>query len=173
MITMITKITMRRFSAVVLMGTAGLACLLAPGVGAQQPTDPMQGMHERMQAMQSMMTEMHQMMMSMHGDTAGQAGQPGMHGMGMQGQGMQGQQGMGMGMQAQQGAGTMTAGACSMADGFGALLGACPSNLALTEAQTTALNAIFERARTEALATLTPEQHAQVHSQMGTSPQPH
>ena len=163
MISMITKITMRRFSAVVLMGTAGLACLLAPGVGAQQPTDPMQGMHERMQAMQSMMTEMHEMMMSMQGDTAGQAGQPGMHGMGMQGQGMQGQQG----------AGSMTTGACSMAAGFGALLGACPSNLALTEAQTTALNAIFERARTEALATLTPEQHAQVHGQGGTSPQPH
>lgn len=151
---------MRRFSAAALMATAALAWLLAPGVGAQQPTDPMQGMHERMQSMQSMMTEMHQMMMSMHGDTAGQTGQPGMHG-------------MGMGMQAQQGAGSMTAGTCSMADGFGALLGACPSNLALTEAQTTALHAIFERARTDALATLTPEQHAQVHGQGGISPQPH
>ena len=164
-------IAMRRIRAAALMGTAGLAWMLAPGLGAQQPTDPMQDMSERMQSMQSMMTEMHQMMMSMHGGTAGPAGQHGMGmGMGLQGQGMQGgQQGMGMGMQGQP-----NAGSCSMGNGFGALLGACPSTLALTEAQTTELDAIFERARSEALATLTPQQHEQLHatpSQTG-GPQP-
>jgi hypothetical protein len=96
---------------------------------------------------------MHQMMMSMHGGGAGQPAQPGMQGMGA-----------GMGMQAQQGA---AAGACSMGAGLGALFGACPSNLALTEGQTTQLNAIFERARSEALATLTPEQHEQLHATQG------
>lgn len=149
-------IRMRRIRAAALIGTAGVAWLLAPGIGAQQPTDSMQGMSERMQSMQAMMTEMHQMMMSMHG---GAAGQPGMHGMGM---GMQGQP-------------SASAGTCSMGSGFGALLGACPSTLALTEAQTSELNAIFERARSEALATLTPEQHEQLHatpSQPGGA-QPH
>lgn len=154
-------IAMKRFSAAALIGTAGLMWLLAPGLGAQQPTEPMPGMHERMQSMESMMQHMHQMMMSMHGGGAGQENQamPG----------MQGQQrtGMGMGMPAQQGAGTMSAESCSMPDGLEALLRACPSNLALTEAQTTALDAILERARSEALATLTPEQHAQLHTAQG------
>ena len=162
-------IRMRRFSAAALAGAAGLAWLLAPGVGAQQPTDSMQGMLRRMQSMETMMQEMHQMMMSMHGGAAGQTGQPGMQGMGigMQGQGMQGgQQGMGMGM-GMQGQASASAGTCSTGAGFGALLGGCPSNLALTEAQTTELNAIFERARSEAMATLTPEQHAQLHATQG------
>ena len=139
-------ITMTRFGAGALLGTVGLAWFLAPGVGAQVPAEPMAGMHERMQSMESMMQHMHQMMMSMHGGAADQAGEPGM--------------GMGMGMQGQ----ATAAGSCSMGADLATLLGACPSNLALTEAQATELRTLLERARGEARGILTPEQHTQLHA---------
>jgi hypothetical protein len=149
-----------------LFGAAVLAAVLAPALGAQQPADSMPSMLDRMQAMESMMQQMHQMMQGMHGSGQGMGMEMGQAAPGQQGMGMGGGMGMGMRM-GQQGMGTMAAATCSMGDGLAALFGACPSNLALTEAQTTTLQAIFERARGEAMGLLTPEQHTQLHATQG------
>jgi hypothetical protein len=127
-----------------MLGAIALIGMLAPAVGAQQTSDSMQSMMARVDSMHAMMQQMHQMMASMHGG-------PG-HG-GMSGSAM-------MPMSEEMGE-------CSSSEGFGALLGACPSTLALTEAQTTALRALFERARSEAHAILTPEQQQQLHATPG------
>lgn len=153
-------------------GAAALALMLAPALGAQQPTDPMQDMAARMQSMQQMMQEMHHMMMSMHGggmqgmqmtpDGHDAPAQPGMTGMGMHG--MQGQTGQGMAMGGMGGMG-MQSGACGAGSadaGLGALFMHPVADLALTEAQRTEFQEILARAQAQAREHLTPEQRARL-----------
>jgi TolA-binding protein len=139
--------------------TLAMALLLPVGVSAQahqhgpqagggaMPSDSTQGatmqMHDMMQMHQQMQEHMAQMqehmqamqgMMQMHG-------QEGMSGMGQQ--------------QAMQGGTCVTSGVQA---GLSALLLGGVTDLGLTEAQTSSLEAILDQARTEALQALTPEQ---------------
>jgi hypothetical protein len=125
---------------------AVLALVLAPGLGAQQSTDPMQDMAARMQSMQQMMHDMHHMMMSMHGGATadGHDVEGGMPGMGMQGQGM------------------MMGGMQGADDGLGALFTRPVADLALTEAQKSTLRDILAHARAQALEQLTVDQRARL-----------
>ena len=149
-------------------GAAALALVLAPTIGAQQPTDPMQDMAARMQSMHQMMEQMHHMMMGMHGggmqgmqmtpDGHDAPAQSSMPGMGMQG--MHGQPGQGMAM-----GGMGMGGACgagSPDSGLGALLMHPVADLALTDAQRTALHEVLARAQAEAREHLTAEQRARL-----------
>jgi hypothetical protein len=142
--------------------TLAMAMLLPLGVAAQahqhgpqagggaMPSDSSQGgmmqMHEQMQQhmaqMQQHMQAMQQMM-EMHG-------QQGMSGMGQQ--------------QAMQGGTCVTSGGQA---GLSALLLGGGTDLGLTEAQTSALQAILEKARTDALAALTPEQRQKLEAAPG------
>lgn len=147
-----------------MLAAAALVVALAPGLGAQQATDPMAAMRSQMDSMQAMIHEMHQMMMSMHGQGGGMM----MGGM----QGAQGQGGMAMGgMQGAQGQGGMMMGGMQGMGGMqnpdaglGALLGGPPNLVQLTDTQRTELQAILARARAEALQKLTPEQRARLES---------
>ena len=156
-------------------GAAAFALVLAPALGAQQPTDPMQDMAARIQSMQQMMQEMHHMMMSMHGggmqgmqmtpDGHDAPAPPPMSGMGMPG--MQGQPGQGMAMggmgtQNMQGAAGTACGARGPDAGLGALFMRPVADLALTEAQRTALQEVLARAQAEAREELTAEQRARL-----------
>ena len=142
--------------------TLAMAMLLPLGVAAQahqhggqagggmMASDSSQGgmmqMHEQMQQHMAQMQEHMQAMqgmMQMHGQQGGQ---------GMEG--MQGMSGMGQ-QQAMQGGTCVTSGVQA---GLSALLLGGVTDLGLTDAQTSSLQAILEKARTDALAALTPEQ---------------
>ena len=113
--------------------------------GMMQMHDMMQ-MHEQMQQHMAQMQEHMQAMqgmMQMHGQQGGQ---------GMEG--MQGMSGMGQ-QQAMQGGTCVTSGVQA---GLSALLLGGVTDLGLTDAQTSSLQAILEKARTDALAALTSEQ---------------
>lgn len=143
-----------------IFGAAALALTLAPAVGAQQPTDPMQDMAARMQSMHQMMEQMHHMMMGMHGGgMQGMQATPDGHDAppqpGMPGMGMHGQPGQGMGM----------GGSCGAADsdaGLGALFMHPIADLALTDVQRTELQEVLARAQAEAREHLTTEQRARL-----------
>lgn len=106
-----------------------LAMAMLLPLGVSSQADTMQ-MHEHMQAM-------HQQMMQMHGQAGGQA--------------MEGMSGM-----AQQRAGTCVVSGSQV--GLSALLLGSVGDLGLTEEQTSSLQAILEKARSDALEALTPEQ---------------
>jgi len=104
----------------------------------------MMQMHERMQEHMAQMQEHMQAMQQMMQ----------MHGQQGDGQGMQGMAGMGQ----QQG---MQSGTCVVSasrTGLSALLLGGVTDLGLTDAQTSSLQAILDRARIDALEALTPEQ---------------
>jgi len=140
--------------------TCGTALLLPLGVSAQahqhgaqggggmMPSDSSQAgmmqMHEQMQQHMSQMQEHMQAMQQMMQ----------MHGQQGSGQGMQGMSGMGQ-QQAMQGGTCLTSGSQA---GLSALLLGGVTDLGLTDAQTSSLQAILDRARSEALEALTPEQ---------------
>jgi len=121
--------------------------------GGMMPSDSSQAgmmqMHEQMQQHMAQMQEHMQAMqgmMQMHGQQGGQA----MEGM----SGMTGMSGMGQ-QQAMQGGTCVASGSRS---GLSALLLGGVTDLGLTEAQTSSLQDILAKARSDALQALTPEQ---------------
>jgi hypothetical protein len=166
------------------LGIVAAALLLPVGAAAQQPqphdhpatpesaqpTDMMQNMAARMQAMHEMMQQMHEMMMGMHGgqgDTSGVGMMHGPQGRGMQGGGTQGGRGMGMGAASDP--------SCLMAASdtrVSALLAGSVGPLALSADQWSELLGILWAAETNALAKLTPEQHARLEASRAACAQP-
>lgn len=140
-------------------GATAMSLVLAASVAAQghqhgaQQQDTSQAammqMHQQMQAM-------HEQMMQMHGQQGGMQG--------MQG-GMQGMQGMGQ-QQAMQG----TCLASGSQAGLSALLLGSAADLDLTEAQRAQLQGVLDRARSEALEALTPEQRQKLEDAPAAGP---
>lgn len=131
----------------------------APNASAPQAADSSQSMmQQHMQQMQQRMESMQQMKQEHMQDM-----QPGgMQGMQMDrsqagGQGMQG-----MGAQQQTRARDQSCLASSQQAGLSALLMGSTANLSLTDDQRAELDRILGRARTDALAALTPEQRARL-----------